>query len=142
MEREVLFRGKSIDDEKWRYGSVIKFGSRMFIIPNEVTTEENPFSRLYLNIIERYAEVIPKTLGQFSGREIKGQKLFEGDFFKVGNTLKVVKFFNMSFCICNVSDLENEHTKKVMGNSIYQYPDENWWKMFEDEINIIGNIHE
>lgn len=130
MEREILFRGKDEVTKEWCYGYLLSKN-----VIGEVVNNGSDYS---ITVIA----VIPETVGQFTGREIKGQKLFEGDFFKVGNTLKVVKFFKMAFCICNVSDLENEHTIKVMGNSIYQYPDENWWKMFEDETYIIGNIHE
>lgn len=140
MEREILYRGKSKETGKWVYGMYL-VSNECHHIPNLHVIYSNDGTMFdYMGL--KGCNVMPETVGQFTGREIKGQKLFEGDFFKVGNTLKVVKFFNMAFCICNVSDLENEHTIKVMGNSIYQYPDENWWKMFEDETYIIGNIHE
>lgn len=70
MKREILFRGKTITGE-WIQGSLIVFGDRTFIYPTNGSQEDYHFYGY---------EVIPETVGQFTGFIDKnGSKVFDGD---------------------------------------------------------------
>lgn len=75
MNREILFRGKSVETNEWVYGSYIleKYGNTPYICYFEYGT--------FVNI--KQVEVIPETVGEFTGITDKnGIKIFEGDIVK------------------------------------------------------------
>jgi uncharacterized phage protein (TIGR01671 family) len=103
MNREILFRGKSIDDGKWVEGYLLKipspiqwgYSSPWFI---DVPPQDPDGAYARFNVDE-------KTIGQYTGLCDKngknGKKIFEGDCWidTDGDYLVyVVEFRNAQFC--------------------------------------------
>lgn len=92
--REILFRGKRVDDGKWVYGYCYELEKDRMMISSCIRCEA-------------YA-VNPETIGQFTRLTDKnGKKIFEGDVVKCIDDytgeydeefLGAVKFLNGSFC--------------------------------------------
>lgn len=70
MKREILFRGKSVITGEWVFSMTLAKG-----------TIKRKFRLFYLQVDdEKWVQVIPETIGQFTGRiDKKGRKIFEGD---------------------------------------------------------------
>lgn len=64
--REILFRGK-MNNGSWAYGNLeVKTGGICIITPDDTP-------------IGSYGQIIAETVGQYTGKEVEGGRLFEGD---------------------------------------------------------------
>ena len=126
--RKILFRGKRVDNGVWIYGGYAKCNNRDYILPDiDLIGREWVFENI---------EVIPKTVGQYTGLTDKnGKKIFEGDIVeftdkytrKKGRAEIVFEAFKWKYSGCYYG-----------GNPIV-------WLCIDDtsiEFEIIGNIHD
>ena len=120
MKREILFRGKRIDNGDWVYGDLIHNIDCVKVRERE--TDINRIAKSY--------EVIPDTVGQYTGLKDKnGKKIFEGDI--------VTGLFNYTDIIGHIvygSDatffIERKGSNGIGLNNA------------EDWLEVIGNIHD
>lgn len=80
--REILFRGKRIDNGEWVYGSYWHYSCsnthQHFVFNDDMSI---------------WVSVDPDTVGQFAGlNDCNGVKIFEGDIVRYGDTIHRVVF--------------------------------------------------
>lgn len=117
--REILFRGKSLDNGKWESGYLLENQGRTFIYQ---ATNDNG------RIAVAAVEIDPDTVAQYTGMKDKnGKKIFEGDVFTVSayGWVAVVEW-----------DEENARYlgRLTTGNICYVGR--------EPRVEVIGNIHD
>ena len=147
MNREILFRGKRIDNGKWVSGSLFTRITNCYILPLPIATEAHK------------VEVDPETVGQYTGlTDENGKKIFEGDIFKFPdevwesyytscgteyNSWEIENFGVVGFCEDRGSFEFVQY--KFNENSVEADLHENRTMEFCDFVRgleIIGNIHD
>nr|DAG57153.1 MAG TPA: YopX protein [Caudoviricetes sp.] len=153
MNREILFRGKRLDNGDWVEGYYTELpcgslGATIFSNDDELVCEDTKsyiikvFTKQHTNYsnsnplqvieCEKY-EVIPETVGQFTGLcDKNGNKIFEGDIVKVTTGLEGYKSTYHSTIHRVTYDVRN------CGVAVF-YPFDNS-DMVEAEV--IGNIYD
>lgn len=141
--REILFRGKRIDKGEWTEGYLFKQWNRTFLLWG--MTGDTP----------NMTEVIPETVGQFTGLTDKnGKKIFEGDIVKITYNDRLTRrlekedyeSYMKEFCLveqvvfykgafCSKVEIENMPLYRPLGFDLYA-------KSMLKEFEIIGNIHD
>ena len=139
--REIKFRGKRIDTGEWVYGSLLQ--SEIDINKQSVRCEIH--ARFASDFSTIFHEVVPETVGQYTGLKDKDEKeIYEGDVGKVNHgdpfapeTLVFTVFENGSFGVYPLSNQTDIFGNKYTGK-ILNFADGYNCKTFQ----LIGNIHD
>lgn len=125
--REILFRGKCIENKEVARGKMV-YGD---LIHRQIWNTSQVIIRCVdagFNVYTDY-EVDPETVGEYAGRsDIKGTKIFEGDIVRLGDTLYRVVF-------------ENRNGSAYFG--LVAGPEETWpLDHYSFAIVVVGNIYD
>ena len=140
--REILFRGKRIDNSEWVQGCFLydEEGNGAFIA--EYFEDKAAYIR----------EAIPKTVGQYTGLTDKnGKKIFEGDIIKDReNALHIAKIGEyypdhyLRLC-CNLSEpvklcnLYGVYAERITND---EHEGDHFIIPPKNAVEVIGNIHD
>lgn len=142
--REILFRGKRLDNGEWVYGSFCMDALEQF---NGLCGVDG-FIRLYdkgKGKMQTY-EVDRETVGQYTGLMDKnGKRIFEGDMIKPFDDeidKMVVEFRQGQFLLCSYGErgYMAEYGWEESGN--YGCFEAEPLSNYGDDIEVIGNIHD
>jgi uncharacterized phage protein (TIGR01671 family) len=124
--REILFRGKRVDNGKWVQGDFVSNGCGIAY---------TDYLNEYGDIGEVFCKVIPKTVGQYTGLTDKnGKKIFEGDIVFVDLLFHPKKYIGVVVYAkdCFAVDIEGI----TPAQHCLAYSKEN------GTLEVIGNIHD
>lgn len=126
--REILFRGKRINDGSWVIGNLF--------IPDKDDTPTQIC--IGTNIIRITHDIIPETVGQFTGLTDKnGKKIFEGDYIVCRQAIQG----NFIDEVIEMGYVEMKH------GAFGLHRKQGWYRPFKDwledyEYEVIGNVHD
>ena len=129
--RDILFRGKRVDNGEWIYGDLLH--DEYLFSGNKVCQIYDVYSKLN----HRENIVIPETVGQYTGLTDKnGKKIFEGD---------IVKHYNNSDNGFDIGALYWDETfsqwrRTSVGN--FHHRSFTYTMSRSCEYEVIGNIHD
>lgn len=129
--RTIQFRGKRKDNNEWVYGSVIQCAGIWYIY-NENESFRMPQDP---DFETSFIEVVPETIGQFTGLYDKhGKEVFEGDVVKDdhGRIMKIGEW-RYKPCFIAVSKTNFHHA------DFFEWLNRDTNVL---ECEVIGNIHE
>ena len=139
--REILFRGKRVDNGEWVYGGLMTYNllqkQKCLIISFDVKLENFKIET------EQMSEfVIPETVGQFTGLTDKSRtKIFEGDIVSCveKNSNSLFNRSNGKLVSHATWDNNIKETVEFTPSSLQRL---DYYRRCCDNLTVIGNIHE
>ena len=129
--REILFRGKKYPNGNWIYGGYIHI--KPYPIRSQIREKDliiyKGFSDWGMPCNIDYCEVIPETVGQYTGvKDIDGTRIFENDIFAVNDSefgdiyYKVVWEYDRwilspNYGVASDMELDWASTQKIFSNA-------------------------
>lgn len=133
MNKDILCRGKRLDNNKWVYGYYV-FHKRRYGGFGQIITELDYDKDYIITADGDSYEVDALTVTQFTGRTDKsGLKIFESDIVrtKYGRLCKVYLFFSSYFTGWDLAPIETKH----------DCPDEyDLWS--SNNLEVVGNVYD
>lgn len=132
MNRKIKFR--TYDKERKEYLSAGK------ILISIEPGQRPAFGKQYLDVLQDPDKYVNRfVIEQFTGMLDKdGREIYEGDIILVRGTYSRVVLWDKVGIALMPCEYYHDKTFWVMN---LQHPGEDWWKLFADEIEIIGNVH-
>ena len=125
MNREILFRGKRIDNREWMIG---------YLSSRPISIQDGNYSPWYIDVPPEHpnakwniGNVDPSTIGQYIGlNDNAGRKIWEGD---------IVEFRGDYGCI----EWDNDDGRYLISFDGWCVDFSNIWST---EVEVVGNIHD
>jgi len=119
--REILFRGKRIDNGEWVYGFYAQeLQGQHYILADEGDFYDGPMLTM--------VEVIPETVGQYTGHDDKnGVKVFDGDVLVIDDDRFLIQW---------------EEERGGFRIDYWQFDEQYDLSEFWPASEVIGNIHD
>lgn len=130
--RKIKFRGKRVGNGEWVEGDLIQLDNETCIAAPDMWGAELSQGKVELQV----AEVIPETVGQFTGIHDKdGKEIWEGDIVESEGNRKVVTFeqFEVDCCGCCYE------SHRVVG---FNYLSAYYPAYYANPVTVLGNIHD
>ncbi|SBV91827.1 YopX family protein [uncultured Dysgonomonas sp.] len=126
--RKIIFRGKIRYGSEWIEGVLLTDNKTVYdILYPEVQIDGK--------LKFRHFEVIPETVGQFTGLTDKnGKEIFEGDIIQDNNGIGVIMWFQTAWGIASYAYGYNGLKSYTAVDSFYSKETKEW--------TVIGNIHD